>query len=121
MTARAYTSTRKKRMQLNPGKVVVYILLIMGSLIAMMPFIWMVLGAFKTGAELRQIPPTFWPADWTFDNFRTIFTDEDLPLGLFYRNSLFVALMNTGLVIFTSSLFGFIFAKYEFKGKSVLF
>ena len=121
MTARAYTSTRKKRMQLNPGKVVVYILLIMGSLIAMMPFIWMVLGAFKTGAELRQIPPTFWPADWTFDNFRTIFTDEDLPLGLFYRNSLFVALMNTGLVIFTSSLFGFIFAKYEFKGKFVLF
>ena len=121
MTARTYTSTRKKRMQLNPGKIVVYTLLIIGSLIAMMPFIWMVLGAFKTGAELRQIPPTFWPADWTFDNFRTIFSDEDLPLGLFYRNSLFIALMNTGLVIFTSSLFGFIFAKYEFKGKSVLF
>lgn len=121
MTAPAYTSTDKKRMQLNPGKIVIYVLLIVGSLIAMMPFIWMVLGAFKTGAELRQIPPTFWPVDWTFDNFRTIFTDDDLPLGLFYRNSLFIAIMNTGLVIFTSSLFGFIFAKYEFKGKSVLF
>jgi len=121
MTTRAYQSSHKRQLQFNPGKAVVYAILIIGSLIAMLPFIWMVFGAFKTGAELRQIPPTFLPQEWTFENFRTIFTDEDLPLGLFYRNSLFIAVMNTGMVLFTSSLFGFIFAKYDFKGKSLLF
>ena len=39
----------------------------------------------------------------------------------FYGNSLFIAVMNTALVLFTSSLFGFIFAKYSFKGKNVIF
>ncbi len=121
MATSTYQSTSRRRYRFNPGRTVVYAILILGSLVAMMPFIWMVLGAFKTGAELRQIPPTFWPQEWTFANFYTIFTDEDLPLGLFYRNSLFVALMNTGLVLFTSSLFGFIFAKYQFKGKAILF
>ena len=121
MATPTYQSTRFSRFQFNPGKLVVYAILIIGSLIAMLPFIWMVLGAFKTGAELRAIPPTFWPQEWTFENFRTILTDEDLPLGLFYRNSLFVALMNTGLVLFTSSLFGYIFGKYEFRGKPLLF
>ena len=84
MTTRAHQSSRKRQIQFNPGRAVVYAILIIGSLIAMLPFIWMVLGAFKTGAELRQIPPTFLPQEWTFENFRTIFTDEDLLLGLFY-------------------------------------
>jgi len=121
MTTPAYQSIKRTRLQLNPGRIAVYGILIVGSLIAMLPFIWMVLGSFKTGAELRQIPPTFLPQEWTIDNFLTILNDEDLPLGLFYRNSLFIAIMNTGLVLFTSSLFGFIFGKYEFKGKAVLF
>lgn len=121
MATPTYQPTRFSRFQFNPGKLVVYTILIIGSLIAMLPFIWMVLGAFKTGSELRAIPPTFWPQEWTFENFRTILTDEDLPLGLFYRNSLFIALMNTGLVLFTSSLFGYIFGKYEFRGKPLLF
>jgi multiple sugar transport system permease protein len=121
MAQTTYQSSHRKRLHLNPGRVVVYGILIVGGFIAMLPFIWMVLGAFKTGAELRAIPPTFWPQKWTLENFKTIFNDEDLPLGLFYRNSLFIATMNTLLVMFTSSLFGFIFAKYEFRGKPVLF
>ncbi len=105
----------------NLSRGMVYLVLIIGSLIAMLPFIWMILASFKTGAEIRQIPPTFWPQNPTFDNYATIFNDEDLPLALFYRNSAFIALFNVSAILFTSSLFGFIFAKYEFKGKQALF
>ncbi|KAA3657882.1 MAG: carbohydrate ABC transporter permease [Chloroflexi bacterium] len=112
---------KRRTFQFNLGKTAVYIILILGSFIAMLPFIWMILAAFKTGQELRQIPPTFLPQEWTLDNFRTIFNDEDLPLLTFYGNSAFVALMNTTLVLFTSSLFGFIFAKYDFRGKKTIF
>ncbi len=98
-----------------------YLILIPASLVMVLPFVWMVLGSFKTGREIRQIPPTFFPEEFTLDNYRTILTDEDLPLGLFYRNSAIIALANVVQVLFTSSLYGYIFAKFEFPGKKVIF
>jgi multiple sugar transport system permease protein len=98
-----------------------YLILIPASLVMILPFIWMVLGSFKTGREIRQVPPTFFPEEFTFDNYRTILTDEDLPLSLFYRNSAIIAILNVIQVLFTSSLFGYIFAKFEFRGKKVIF
>ena len=98
-----------------------YLILIPASLVMVLPFIWMVLGSFKTGREIRQVPPTFIPEEFTLDNYRTILNDEDLPLSLFYRNSAIIAIVNVIQVLFTSSLYGYIFAKFEFRGKKVIF
>jgi len=98
-----------------------YLILIPASLVMILPFIWMILGSFKTGREIRQVPPTFFPEEFTLDNYRTILNDEDLPLSLFYRNSAIIAILNVIQVLFTSSLYGYIFAKYEFRGKKVIF
>lgn len=98
-----------------------YLVLTIGGIVAALPFFWMIFGAFKTGAEIRQIPPTFVPQEWTLDNFSTILSDPDLPLTTFYRNSLFVAVTNVVVTLFTSSLLGFIFAKYVFRGRDILF
>jgi multiple sugar transport system permease protein len=119
MAANHATLTRPRRrgFRLNP----VYLVLIPASIIAALPFLWMIFGSFKTGAELRQVPPTFFPQSFTWENYRTILEDPHLPLALFYRNSLFIALFNVVTVLFTSSLFGYIFAKFEFRGKQVLF
>ena len=112
---------KRRAKEFSIGRLLVYFILILGSLVAMMPFVWMILATFKTGAEVRQVPPTFFPNEFTLENYKTIFNDPQLPLGLFYRNSMIIAISNTALVLFTSSLFGFIFAKYEFKGKRILF
>ncbi|MGB2910239.1 MAG: carbohydrate ABC transporter permease [Anaerolineales bacterium] len=98
-----------------------YLILIPASLVMVLPFIWMVFGSFKTGREIRQVPPTFFPKEFTLDNYRTIMSDEDLPLSLFYRNSAIIAIANVIQVLFTSSLFGYIFAKFDFPGKQVIF
>lgn len=98
-----------------------YLILIPAAIVAALPFIWMILGSFKTGAEIRQVPPTFVPQEPTLENYNTIFTDEDLPLGIFYRNSAIIAVANVILILFTSSVFGYIFAKFQFRGQSVLF
>jgi len=98
-----------------------YIFLTFGSLISLLPFVWMILSSFKTLREVRQIPPTLFPEEFTLDNYDKVLTDEDLPLGIFYRNSAIVALANVVQVLFTSSLFGYIFAKFDFKGKRALF
>ncbi|MBN1266895.1 MAG: carbohydrate ABC transporter permease [Anaerolineales bacterium] len=98
-----------------------YPVLTIGSLIALLPFVWMILSSFKNLKEIRQVPPTFAPEEFTLENYDRVMNDKDLPLGLFYRNSAIIAGVNVVQVLFTSSLFGYIFAKYEFKGKKMLF
>ena len=111
------TSRYRRKYHLN----LAYPILIIGSMISLLPFVWMLLSSFKTLKEVRQIPPTFFPQEFTLDNYQKVLTDEDLPLGIFYRNSAIIALANVVQVLFTSSIFGYIFAKFEFKGKKVLF
>jgi len=108
---------RRKAIRIN----LAYFILVPASLIALLPFVWMILSSFKTLKEIREVPPTFVPKEFTLDNYQKVLTDKNLPLGIFYRNSAIIAFANVVQVLFTSSLFGYIFAKFEFKGKKVLF
>ncbi len=112
---------RQSRPPLHRRMILVYVILLVGSFLTILPFLWTLLSSFKLGAEIRQIPPTFFPANFTLDNYQTILTDPDLPLVIFYRNSTVIALANVVSVLFTSSLFGYIFAKFSFPGKRPLF
>ena len=98
-----------------------YVILTSLGVVAALPFVWMILSSFKEAAEIRQIPPTFWPKTGTLDNYRTIFEDPELPLLTFYRNSAFIAVMNTIATLFTGSLLGYVFAKFRFWGRQPLF
>jgi multiple sugar transport system permease protein len=98
-----------------------YLVLIVGTLVTLVPFVWVILTSLKPASEIIRIPPTFFPETWTFDSYRTIFNDPRVPLELFYLNSLFVAVFRVFTTIFTSTLAGFIFAKYRFWGKDAIF
>jgi len=98
-----------------------YVVLIVLGIVAALPFVWMFLSSFKSAAEIRQVPPTFWPQEGTLDNYRTILNDPELPLWLFYKNSAFIAIMNTIATLFTGSILGYVFAKFEFRGRQALF
>ena len=99
----------------------VSVVLLLGLSVTLAPFIWMILGSFKTATELIRIPPTFFPENPTFVNYQTLFNDPKLPLLRFYGNSAFVAVFNVMTNLFTSSLIGFLLAKYTFRGKRFLF
>ena len=103
------------------GRVSLYVVLTFLGIIAALPFVWMILSSFKPEAEVRQIPPTFFPAHPTLDNYRTILGDPELPLATFYRNSAFVAVANTITTLFTASILGYVFAKFEFRWKMPMF
>ena len=110
-------SNKKKKRRIN----IAYLVLIPACLVSLLPFVWMILGSFKTGAEIRQIPPTLFPQEFTLDNYRKVLSDPELPLGIFYRNSAIIAFANVIQVLFTSSLLGYIFAKFDFKSKKYIF
>jgi multiple sugar transport system permease protein len=101
--------------------IAVYGILIVASLLTILPFAWVFLSSFKPGGEIRQIPPTFFPQTFTTENYETVLNDPDLPLLVFYRNSTIVAVSNVITTLFTSSLFGYIFAKFNFFGKRLFF
>jgi len=119
--ARARSRPAFDRLRYGLGHVLVYFVLIVGLSMTLMPFLWMLLSSLKTTAEILRVPPTFWPENPTLSNYLTILTDPKLPLLRFYGNSLFVAVANVMTTLFTSSLLGFLFAKYQFRGKRILF
>ena len=97
----------------------IYLLLIIGLLLLVGPFIWMLLGSFKTTGELRQVPPTWWPESPTLDNYRTLFTRDNF-VGYFANSIIVATAVTAGNVIFCSML-GYALAKLQFPGKRILF
>ena len=102
-------------------RILVYAILILGTLVTLVPFIWILATSFKSASEIVRIPPTFFPEKWTAQSYLTIFNDPKIPLARFYFNSAFVSIMRVVITLFLSSLVGYVFAKYNFRGKNILF
>lgn len=96
-----------------------YVILAVFAVVTVVPFLWMVFSSFKTSGEIIGFPPTFVPRHPTLHNYRTLF--RQVPFALHFFNSAFVATASTISVLFTGSAAGYIFAKYRFPGKTLLF
>ena len=99
--------------------ILTYTALIIGALIMVFPFVWMILTSLKTVPESMQVPPTIFPKELITTNFGDAM--KSLPFLKLY--------LNTGLMIFFrvicavafSSMAGYAFAMLEFRGKKLLF
>jgi len=89
------------------------------GIIVVAPLVWMVSASFKPLSEIYAYPPTIIPNSFTMANYERLF--QDWPFGAWYSNSLLVAILVTIAVLFFTSLAGFGFAKYRFRGKGILF
>ena len=89
-----------------------------GGLFMTLPFFWMVSSSFKTTEEIFR-PATFLPKALDFSNYTRLFANW--PFTQWILNSLIVALFTTLLALVITSLAGFAFAKYRFKGRRRLF
>lgn len=96
-----------------------YIALVLGSVIMIFPFLWMLFTSFKTVPESMQIPPTILPSSWKLDNFKKAI--ESLPFINLYVNTILMILFRVICAIAFSSMAGYAFAKLKFKGKNALF
>jgi len=103
--------------------------IVVGALLVLAPFVWLVPAVFKTTAAFSEYvffpPPSKWSETLTLDNFRKLFEGRPSLRGPVYfweyfLNSTVVATVTTTLQIFFSSLAGYALAKYEFRGKASL-
>jgi multiple sugar transport system permease protein len=101
------------------GSAWVYLVLGIGLLATLAPFLWMLLGSFKLEPELQRVPPTWWPDTPTLDNYRQLFDRLDFPR--FFTNSVVVAVAVTAGNLVFCSMVGYALAKLDFAGKRLLF
>ena len=101
----------------NWNKVFSYSILTLLGVTMIIPLLWMLSTSLKPVEEI--ILPNFLPRNATFENYRFVLTETELPR--WYLNSLVVAVMSTISVAFFDSLAGYVFAKYQFPGKNIVF
>jgi multiple sugar transport system permease protein len=96
----------------------IYVLLILGILLMVGPFLWMLLGSLKPQAEFLVSPPTFLPETPSTDNYERLFGQLDFPQ--FFLNSSLVALVVTAGNVLFCPMLGYALAKLEWRGKRLI-
>lgn len=99
--------------------ILIHLLLAIGALIMVFPFIWMILSSLKTAAEVNSIPPTFFPANATFENYT--YALEKAPFLTYFKNSVIVTIACVICTQFTTILAAFAFSRLKFPGRDLLF
>ncbi len=100
-------------------KTLTYLCLILFSAYFMAPFLWMLVTALKSPAEVNSYPPTFVPRAAQWKNFADAWNSQ--PFGVYFKNSLLVTGLTTIGQVISCSLIAFGFARYDFKFKNFLF
>jgi ABC-type glycerol-3-phosphate transport system permease component len=103
------------------GLIVLFVILAMLAVLVGAPFVYMVTGSFKFNAEIFSYPLRFIPADPTTENYSRLLGGEEIPYLRQVFNSAVISVSQTLLSLFVSSLVGWGFAKYDFRGKNALF
>ena len=110
---------KRKRITYKSYHYVIIAFLGILSVIMMYPLVWMLMTSFKTNADIRTNRTKFFPMEWTLEGYKTAF--EKAPIAEWFLTSILITATITLAVIVTSTLMGYVFAKYEFRMKKVLF
>lgn len=104
----------------NTKRLAKHIVLILGAVIMLVPFIWMFLTAFKTETEATQMNPfVIFPSEWRTDAFSEVLRKMDFVK--LYINTLLMILGRIICAVVTATMAGYVFGRLHFKGKNICF
>jgi ABC-type glycerol-3-phosphate transport system permease component len=97
-----------------------------------LPFLWMLFGSFRANSEIiSSVQPfgwrTFWPSQWTLENYRDVLGISETGRTLGFRasrnllNSTLVSVAVVTLSLLTSSIAAYVFSRIRFPGREVVF
>jgi ABC-type glycerol-3-phosphate transport system permease component len=110
------TSGRRRKLSL---RILHLIMLTVMAVVMIAPFVWLVSSSLKGQHEVFQYPPQWIPNPVRWENYPEALVYR--PFGLYFRNSLVIALLNVLAVVTTSSLCAYGFARIRFKGRDLWF
>ncbi len=94
---------------------ILFVILLIGALSMLFPFVWMTLSSFKTKADVYSFPPRWLPTVWTWENFKAVF--DMIPFLRYYLNSIYTSVLQTVLVMLVSILASYALTKMRFPGQ----
>lgn len=102
-----------------PTQLLLYLVLGLGLILTLIPFLWMLSTSLKSGDGLSAMPPQWIPQPPTLEHYRKLFAE--VAFLRHFGNSLVVALGATLASLLVNALAGYAFAKYRFPGRERLF
>jgi raffinose/stachyose/melibiose transport system permease protein len=114
---RPMTGRRRKRRR-RAARVVLYVIAWVAAIATLVPLLYAILGGFRDTGQLSTNPVAL-PSPWVFSNYAGI-----LKSGTFWHqvwNSTLIALVSTALTVPVAALAAFIFARFAFRGREVLY
>jgi ABC-type glycerol-3-phosphate transport system permease component len=107
------------RLEQRLSKIVTQFILAVASVVIIFPFFWMISTSLKPDSEILRIPPTLLPIQWNRGFYQELL--QDAVFLRYFLNSLIVATTGTVISTFNSLIAGFVFAKFRFRGRNILF
>ena len=101
------------------GKVLIYAALIIGAVMMVVPFYWMIITAFKTPEQVAQMPPIWWPTSFLTENFEYVLSSGEF--ARYIINSIIVAAISVSLTVLVTILTAFAFSRLKFPGRDIIF
>lgn len=96
-------------------------LLLVGAVVMLLPFYWMLISSLKGSGEAMTYPPAWWPEQPRWANYRDAWNAPEVGFGRYYWVSIYTAVLVTAGTLVTSLLAAYAFARMKFRGQSVLF
>ncbi|UTI40204.1 carbohydrate ABC transporter permease [Niallia sp. RD1] len=106
---------KQKRIQ----KIFMHLFLLIGVVISIGPFYWMVVGATNPSGDVLAFPPKLIPGDYFIENLRNLSNSIDIVKAV--TNSSVIAIVFVVVSLFICSAAGYAFAKFKFKGSNLIF
>lgn len=94
-------------------------ILLLGSVLMLVPFVWMLLTSVKTMSEAVAVPPVLFPAEPQWGNYAYVF--QLLDFGRLYVNTIVATVIRVASQLFLCAMAGYAFARLSFPGKNLLF
>ena len=101
------------------GKVFCYVVLTISAFLSLFPFYFMFVSGTNTNNQILSVPPKLTPGTELLNNFSILNGKVDLLTSTF--NTLFISVVYTLLALLLFSAAGYALAKFEFKGKGIIF
>lgn len=99
---------------------IIHLSLVLISITMLIPFLWMVLTAFKSITEATSVDPfIIFPKVWRTDAFKAVFANMDFLL--LYRNTLLLIFFRVLCAVVTATMAGYAFARLRFPGRDLTF
>jgi multiple sugar transport system permease protein len=110
---------RRETLRADITRWIIIAILLVGGIAMVFPLFWLLSTSLRPAPELLFVPPRLLPEQWTLDNYQELFAAA--PMFRYLWNSLVFAIVSTVFILLTSTIAGYIFAKFRFPGNNFLF